>query len=472
MKATIIVTAVTPTTISTPTPTPPQNISPTFACLGACPITPSPHPTSTSSPAIATPTPTPAIVHNPCEETTVQAKNTNDIEAMRKGNRRGGDDNDRGSRRSSNDSLLQFLISFLQLLFQLLGLGTSPAPQPIPTAAPTPVPTNIPTPLLTTEPSPTPCPGSPTPTGKISIDDLKYHPGTEALRHFDLIAEPISATQWTYNSDLSQNKTPGPEWRVVQGDHVQVSFVNHLAEATTVHWHGVRVEASQDGIPGITQNSIPPGGTYQYDFTVPDAGTYWFHPHQNSQNQVPKGLIGTIVVEPRIPAADDAFQEDHTIVYNNTVKTATNTQLKANPGERVRLRIIDGREPDFSGTPLRIALVGAPFKVFAIDGQKINQPQQISSQLIEMGMGNRVDLDFIMPATGTVKLLESQNLQNFTIGAGADPAIPNLNTLPTFSYLNYGVKTADPRLPKTTFDAEYTLNLGADLSINGKLFPN
>jgi FtsP/CotA-like multicopper oxidase with cupredoxin domain len=87
-------------------------------------------------------------------------------------------------------------------------------------------------------------------------------------------------------------------------------------------------------------------------------------------------------------------------------------------------------------------------------------------------MGNRVDLEFTMPASGSVKLIESQNLQNFTIGQGTDPTIPNLNTLPAFSYLSYGVPTADPRLPKTTFDAEYTLNLGGDLSINGKLFPN
>jgi FtsP/CotA-like multicopper oxidase with cupredoxin domain/plastocyanin len=453
----------TPTRISTPSPTPPQNISPTFTCLGAC-VTPTDEPqapTPTPKPYLITPIPT----EDPCDTTiTSHDAHNQDMHANAKKKKHG-------------NGLSGIFQKLLQFILQLLGGGGAPG-TPIPTITPTPAPTNEPTasPTATVtpiEPSHSPCPASPTPTGMISIDDLKYKPGSEALRKFDLIAEPLngSSTVWTFNSDLSTGKTPGPEWRVVQGDHVRVNFINKLPEATAVHWHGVRVEASQDGVPGLTQNAVPPGGSYQYDFLVPDSGTYWYHPHQNSQQQVPKGLMGAIIVAPRIPTDKDTYQRDHTIMYHNVSGPST-TDLQALPGEKVRLRLINGRETDFSGTLLKVALVGVPFKVISLDGQDINEPQQISSQLIEMGMGNRVDLEFIMPATGSVQLLESENLQSFTIGQGTEPTIPNLNTLPVFSYLNYGVPTDDPRLPKSTFDAEYTLTLGADLSINGKLFPN
>jgi FtsP/CotA-like multicopper oxidase with cupredoxin domain len=465
MTGTITVIA-TPTSIILPTATPPQNISPTFACLGACP-------TPTSEPVIPTPTTKPYVITpipttNPCD-TSVQSHITsshdNDMQANAKKKKR-------------SNGLFEILLKFIQLILQILGGGGIPTPVPVitPTPAPTNVPTESPTgiPVVpTSEPSHTPCPVSPTPTGMISIDDLKYVPGTEALRKFDLIAEPLngSSTVWTFNSDLSTGKTPGPEWRVVQGDHMRINFINKLPEATAIHWHGVRVAASQDGIPGITQNAVPPGGSYQYDFIVPDSGTYWYHPHQNSQQQVPKGLMGAIIVAPRIPTEKDNFQRDHTIAYHNVTSPST-TQLQALPGEKVRLRLINARETDFSGTLLKVALVGAPFKVISLDGQDINEPQQLASQLIELGMGNRVDLEFIMPVTGSVQLLESENLQSFNIGQGTAPTLPNLNTLPVFSYLNYGVPTTDNRLPKSTFDAEYTLTLGADLSINGKLFPN
>lgn len=473
MTGTIIVTTV-PTSEIVPSATPPQNISPTFACLGACP-------TPTTIP-YNTPTTDPCAPH-------VQQYSTN-FQANSRGKERGKSERGRRSRRNKDDqisglqrqSLLEFLLFLLQQLFNLLGASPTPPPPPapiptptqIPTALPTALPTKpiIPTTVVPTIPPPTPCPSSVTPTGSISIDDLKYNPGTEALRKFDLIAEPLngSADTWVFDSDLSMGKIPGPEWRVTQGDHVRVNFVNKLPVATGIHWHGVRVFASQDGIDGITQNAVQPGGSFQYDFIVPDAGTYFYHPHQDTKDLLPKGLIGAIIVSPRIPTNNDNYQRDFTIAYHN-VKSPITTQLQALPGEKVRLRLIDAREPDATGTLMKVALVGTPFKVRSIDGQDINEPQEISSQIIEMGMGNRFDLEFIMPATGKVQLLEQENLQTFTIGQGAAPTIPNLNTLPVFSYLNYGLPTADTRLPKTTFDAEYTLNIGQNLTINGQVFP-
>ncbi len=90
---------------------------------------------------------------------------------------------------------------------------------------------------------------------------------------------------WSYNGTV-----PGPEVRLRQGEHVQITVENRLAEETTVHWHGLRVPNAMDGVPHLTQRPIAPGETFIYEFDVPDAGTYWYHPHQRSFEQVGRGL--------------------------------------------------------------------------------------------------------------------------------------------------------------------------------------
>ena len=97
---------------------------------------------------------------------------------------------------------------------------------------------------------------------------------------------------WTYNGTV-----PGPLLRAKVGDRVIVHFTNHLPEATTIHWHGLRVPNEMDGAPGFTQDPIGPGEEFRYEFVVNDAGTYWYHPHLDSSTQVGWGLYGPIVVE-------------------------------------------------------------------------------------------------------------------------------------------------------------------------------
>lgn len=115
----------------------------------------------------------------------------------------------------------------------------------------------------------------------------------------DLIADeteieilPNTITKaWLYNGQL-----PGPTIRVNKGDRLIVHFTNHLSEPTTIHWHGIRVPVEMDGVPDNPFPAVEPGGTFTYDFVVPDAGLYWYHPHVNSLNQVGNGLYGAIVV--------------------------------------------------------------------------------------------------------------------------------------------------------------------------------
>ena len=97
---------------------------------------------------------------------------------------------------------------------------------------------------------------------------------------------------WTYNGTV-----PGPMIRAKLGDRVIVHFKNSLPEATTIHWHGLRVPNDMDGAPGVTQPPIESGGEFRYEIELRDAGTYWYHPHTDSSTQVGRGLYGAFIVE-------------------------------------------------------------------------------------------------------------------------------------------------------------------------------
>ncbi len=102
----------------------------------------------------------------------------------------------------------------------------------------------------------------------------------------------VTAHAYTFNG-----KIPGPEFRLNVNDRVIVHFENHLLnEPTGIHWHGIELQNPSDGTP-LTQNQVPPGETFLYDFVVKRPGVYWYHPHHEfSTNQVFKGLYGTIIV--------------------------------------------------------------------------------------------------------------------------------------------------------------------------------
>ncbi len=103
---------------------------------------------------------------------------------------------------------------------------------------------------------------------------------------------------WTYDGLV-----PGPLIRARVGDRVVVHFNNGLPEETTIHWHGLRISAAMDGMPDHSQPPIQPGGSFVYDFVVPDASTFWYHPHVNSAVQEGNGLYGAFIVDdPSEPA--------------------------------------------------------------------------------------------------------------------------------------------------------------------------
>lgn len=245
-------------------------------------------------------------------------------------------------------------------------------------------------------------------------------PEITSTREFDLRAAPTRVQQfdgqvldvWAYNGTV-----PGPVLKVKLGEEVLVNFQNDLPQPTTIHWHGVRVPNAMDGVPGVTQDPIPPGGTFTYRFVPKDAGTFWFHPHVRGAEQVERGLYGVLVVEDteahpyhreqvwvlddwRLGAdgqIDPRFVTRHDLAHDGrwgqriTVNGDAALELHTRPGERIRLRLVNtsnGRvyRPDFGALKP---------KVIAIDGMYTARPLDLNG--FELAPGNRVDLDLIIP---------------------------------------------------------------------------
>ena len=109
---------------------------------------------------------------------------------------------------------------------------------------------------------------------------------------------------------------PGPALRVARGEPVSVEVENGLEEGTSVHWHGIRLENSMDGVPMLTQDLINPNDKMIYRFTPPDAGAYWYHSHYISHEQVARGMMGPLIVEDDMPPDVD---HDITVMISDWV---------------------------------------------------------------------------------------------------------------------------------------------------------
>jgi len=124
--------------------------------------------------------------------------------------------------------------------------------------------------------------------GRAETPELEARAGSAQLAPPDFPATAI----WGY-----EGRVPGPVIRVRQGARVSRLFVNSLPQASSVHWHGIRIDNAMDGVPGLTQAAAPPGGSFLYDFVVPDAGTYWYHSHNRAWEQLARGLYGALIVD-------------------------------------------------------------------------------------------------------------------------------------------------------------------------------
>lgn len=113
---------------------------------------------------------------------------------------------------------------------------------------------------------------------------------------------------WAYQGGI-----PGQEIRVNVGDTIRAIVNNHLPEGTTMHWHGLPIVNSMDGVPGVTQPAIPSGHSFTYDFVVPVSGTYWYHSHVGLQED--RGLYGPLIVDD--PKEPKNYDQDITLVLDD-----------------------------------------------------------------------------------------------------------------------------------------------------------
>ena len=207
---------------------------------------------------------------------------------------------------------------------------------------------------------------------------------------------------------------PGPVLRLAQGHETVIQFNNSLDEASSVHWHGLRIDNAMDGVPGMTQPAVEPGGSFEYRLAPPDAGTYWYHTHQRSWAQMALGLAGVLIVEETNPPLvdqdlifaiddwrlDDDMQIDrkslgamhdwaHAGRMGNviTVNGQTGKRYPVARGERLRLRLIN-----IANARVMNLLFNEPrISVIAVDGQPV-EPYAPDGGRVQLAPGQRVDL--------------------------------------------------------------------------------
>ncbi len=224
-----------------------------------------------------------------------------------------------------------------------------------------------------------------------------------------LVPEPHGETPaWCYNGTV-----PGPEIRVRQGERLRITVENGLAEETTVHWHGLRVPNAMDGVPHLNQPPIAQGESFVYEFDAVDAGTFWYHPHQRSFEQVGRGLYGPLIIEePEPPQVDrelvwvlddwrltrsaeisDDFGNGHDMSHNGrigntvTINGRVPDALPVRSGERIRLRLINAANARIFGLDFQ----GHAPTVIALDGQPV-APHAPTGGLVVLGPAMRADI--------------------------------------------------------------------------------
>ena len=204
--------------------------------------------------------------------------------------------------------------------------------------------------------------------GTTSVADLTAQVDGPADVAVDLVAEEGTVTLPSgreIEGFTLNGSSPGPTIEADQGDLVEVRVRNEsVADGMTLHWHGLDVPNAEDGVAGVTQDAIGTGEEHTYRFVAEDAGTYWYHSHQVSHEQVIGGLLGALVVHPR--EADgtdrDALALTHSYDGYRTLNGhEDDVRAEARPGETVRVRVVN---TDNGAAPVWVS--GAAYRVLAV----------------------------------------------------------------------------------------------------------
>tara|TARA_R110002096_G_scaffold22170_1_gene71446 strand:- start:4897 stop:6165 length:1269 start_codon:yes stop_codon:yes gene_type:complete len=231
---------------------------------------------------------------------------------------------------------------------------------------------------------------------------------------FRLTAEPVQVQLLPSDSAATSmfgfnGSMPGPELRLRQGERLKIDFQNNLTQGSSVHWHGLRIENAMDGVPGLTQEVVNAGDSFQYDMAPPDAGTFWYHSHNVSQEQVAKGLVGALIVDEINPpdvdhdvtvliadwrlldggAFDEEFGDLMSLSHGGRMGNYARTfmsQETVKKGDRIRLRLINAAADRI----FPLVLTGAIGKIVALDGMPLSEPRAFDN--ISLAPAQRADL--------------------------------------------------------------------------------
>lgn len=227
---------------------------------------------------------------------------------------------------------------------------------------------------------------------------------------------------------------PGPTLKVKKGAEFKVRVVNRIDMDTTVHWHGVRLDNAFDGVPGITQKTVAPDGSFEYTVKVPDEGIFWYHPHLREDIQQNLGLYGNIIVEPPTGSSYSEAQQENMLTLGDLLLDGKGNMVpygKDNPthtlmGRYGNLILVNG-DTDYKGVvltdtvaryyvtnvanarPFDITFEGARMKLVGTDGGRYTKDQFIDSLTISPSERYVVDVYFDKP--GVVRILNTYGKQ-------------------------------------------------------------
>jgi FtsP/CotA-like multicopper oxidase with cupredoxin domain len=270
-------------------------------------------------------------------------------------------------------------------------------------------------------------------------------------REFDWeIAPGTTVRGFGFNAQV-----PGPTIQAEVGDRLVVELKNELREPTTIHWHGIRLAAAMDGTESV-QRSVEPGETFEYDFEVLDAGTYWYHSHVNETEQVERGLYGALLVrgedEPVVDREQVLLLDDLMLDEQGSIAPFGDPH-EHHAGREGQVRLVNGRqepELEIAGGQIerwrivnaantryvRLSIGGRPFSILGTDGGLLPRPLQVNEALITPG--ERLDVavgPFPTGETVEIEALpydrgkgESERQRFATLRVG--PAIPSRAAIP------------------------------------------
>jgi FtsP/CotA-like multicopper oxidase with cupredoxin domain len=324
--------------------------------------------------------------------------------------------------------------------------------------------------------------------GTTSVRDLTADPKQTAARVVDLVARQgkVKLTSGRVVDGYTLNgKSPGPTIYALPGRLLEVRVKNaNVAEGISLHWHGVDLPNAEDGVAGVTQDAVLPGQTHVYRF-VPQEGTYWYHSHQVSHEQVIGGLFGALVVDSNQlslgPRMGDFEAVAHTYAGIRTLNGREGLVTEYLPLPRPGLHLARVRIINTDNGTVQIWSSTA-YRVDAIDGRRLNKPSWVTGKRLAVPAGGRADLIVRVPEETPARVqVGATTALVLRATKGPDPAKPAQPT-ESLDLLSYGQPKKEAITAEKP-DRTFRYSIGRRLgfldgkpgfwwTVNGHLYPN